>query len=148
MSEPPTKIKIKGSGALVKSDATSSTGSMSALTGSPVSTNSCQPQRSTRNRKLRGWQQPQKTPAPAVSRETFKGVNEAIKGKFFTIGPDQVSRYDDALKALIGYLSSKYDHRVSLCIQYKDKIVGVQLLTKHVAPMKTDPDNNSKKGPW
>ena len=78
-------------------------------------------------------------------RETFKGVNEALKGKIFIIGPDQASRYDDVLKSLIGYLSSKYDHRVSLCTQHKDKSVGVQLLTRPTAPLKPDPNNASRE---
>ena len=42
-------------------------------------------------------------------------------------------------------MSSKYDHRISLCIQRKDKAVRMQLLTKPTAPMKTDPNDTSKK---
>ena len=51
----------------------------------------------------------------------------------------------EAIKALMGYLSSKYDHRVKSCIQHKDKSIGVRLLTKPTAPMKKDSDDSSNE---
>ena len=125
-----------------KSDGTSSTGSMSALTGSTGGSSSNN-NNYTQLKRLKGnprWNQAQK-PVPTTIHETFKEVNESLKGKVFVVGPNQASRYDDALKALIGYLSSKYDHRVKSYIQHKDKAVGVKLLIKPQAPMKVDPQD-------
>ena len=86
------------------------------------------------------WNQAQK-PVPTTIHKTFRGVNESLKEKVFVVGPNQASRYDDALKALIGYLSSKYDHRVKSYIQHRDKAVGVKLIIKPQASMKVDPQD-------
>ena len=80
---------------------------MSALTGSTGGSSSNN-NNYTQLKKLKGnprWNQAQK-PVPTTIHETFKGVNEFLKGKVFIVGPNQASRYDDALKALLGYLSS------------------------------------------
>ena len=75
------------------------------------------------------WSQHQK-PSAITQTKIFKGVNEKLEGKVFIIGPDQASRYDDTLKALLGYISEKCDHRVTSCIQHKDKSVGGQDLSE------------------
>lgn len=125
-----------------KNEGTSSTGSISTLTGgSPSSLSSRKPKKAR-------WTQLQKTAATAHNNnnyETFKGVNESLKGKVFIIGPDQASRYDDVMKALLGYVSSHYDHRVRSSIEHKDKNVGLKLLTKPVAPKMTDPNDTTKE---
>ena len=88
-----------------KSDDTSSTGSISALsesTGGSSSNNN----NYTQLKRLKGnprWNQAHK-PVPTTIHEIFKGVNESLKGKVFVVGPKYSSRYDDALIALIGYL--------------------------------------------
>ena len=57
-------------------------------------------------------------------------MNEKLEGKVFIVDPDQALRYDDTLNALLGYISEKYDHRVTSCIQHKDKSVGGQDLSE------------------
>jgi len=71
-------------------------------------------------------------------------VNEALKGKVFIIGTDQVSRYDDILKALLGYLSSNHNHRVRSRIEHKNKNIVVKLITKQTTPKKDGPNDSSK----
>ena len=114
-----------GNKRIFKRDGTISTGTISALRGSTTS-----PLTSNRRTKFRPrWSQKQK-PFATTQNSTFKGVNKNLEGKVFTIGPDQASRNDDTLKSLLGYISKKYDHRVTSCIQYKDKSVGGQGLSK------------------
>ena len=72
-------------------------------------------------------------------------MNPDLKNKVFNIVPDQAARYDDTVKVLIGYVSQKYDHRVTSCIQHKDKIVGKNIIAKPKAPIKTDLDDTSDK---
>ena len=104
---------------------------VSTLTGStPI------PNKRTKPRSR--WSQHQK-PSAITQTEIFKGVNEKLEGKVFIIGPDQASRYDDTLKALLGYISEKYDHCVTSCIHHKDKSVGVRILVKPTASTKTNP---------
>jgi len=64
-------------------------------------------------------------------------MNEKLEEKIFIIGSAQASRYDDILKALIGYISEKYNHRVTSYIH--NKLVGVKLLVKPTAPTKYNP---------
>ena len=66
-------------------------------------------------------------------------MSKNLEGKIFTIGPDQILRYDDTLKSLLGYISEKYDQRVISCIHHKDKSVEVKLLVKPSVPTKLGP---------
>jgi len=133
--------KIESFGVSTKSNDTASTGSISALTGS-LSSSSGNVRRNKPKRSR--WNQPHKPPVSA-SRETFKGVIDKLSGKVFTVGLDQAARYDDTLKALIGYLSTTHDHRVKSCIQHKEKSAGVKILVRPTAPKKTDPADASKE---
>jgi len=138
----PTKID-GGSGASVKSEIIISTGSISVLTGSTLSTRI---PTSTRRRKQPRWAQQQwQNITPVTTTDLFNGVNPDLENKVFTIGPDQAARYDNTVKAFIGYVSQKYDHRVTSCIQHKDKTVGKKLIVKPKALTKTDLDDTSKK---
>lgn len=71
-------------------------------------------------------------------------MNESLKGKVFVIGQDQALRYDETLKALLGYIAEKYYHYVTSSVQHRDKAVGVKLVVKPIAPTKEDPSDSSK----
>ena len=73
-----------------------------------------------------------------TSIETFKGDNINLKGKVFTIGPDQASRYDSTMKAIIGYGAEKFDHRVIIALKNKSETVAENLTNKPKAPTKKD----------
>lgn len=81
----------------------------------------------------------------ATNQEIFKGSNPSLKGKVFTIGPMQASRYDETLKAILGYVADKFDNRVHISLQHKKISAGKNLLSKPVAPTKQDPADNTRK---
>ena len=65
----------------------------------------------------------------------FKGAVPELSGKVFVTGPSQAARYDDTYKALLHYFGNKFDHRVYLAFEKKDKDIGLSLLTKPSVPM-------------
>ena len=79
------------------------------------------------------------------SIETFKGDSIALQGKVFTVGADQVARYDKTMKAVLGYIADKFDHRVTVVIKHKDKEIAKKLIKKPDAPMIKDPKDATKK---
>ena len=68
---------------------------------------------------------------------SFKGLNVDLRGKVFVKGPLQAANYDEAYKALLSYIGSKYDHRVYKAFEYKDRAKGSNLLTKSRSLMMT-----------
>ena len=116
----------------VKSEG-STTSTLSTLTTSGSS--------SSRRSRPNKWQN--KTNMPS-SVETFKGSNAALRGKVFTVGPDQAYRYDDTHKALLVYIAERFDHRVYTSMKNKDKNIGMKLLTKPSAPTKEDPQDTTR----
>ena len=69
-----------------------------------------------------------------TNTSTFQGANVDLTGKVFVKGPLQAAKYDEAYKAILTYIGSKYDHRVYKAFEYKDKSKGLNLLTKPTAP--------------
>ena len=59
-----------------------------------------------------------------TSIDTFKGDNISLQGKVFTVGADQAARFDKTMKAILGYVADKFDHRVTVAIRHKDKSVA------------------------
>jgi len=76
--------------------------------------------------------------------ETFKGSNPALNRKLFLISPDQVWKYNDTFKAIIGYVAENYDHRVHTSLQHEDKLVSKKLLAKPSAPTKMNESDETK----
>ena len=50
--------------------------------------------------------------ATASEIDSFKGAIPELKGKTFTLEATQAAKYDEAVKALMSYISTKFDHRV------------------------------------
>ena len=96
------------------------------------------------------WNSRRATP---TNVETFRGANPDLSNKVFVIGGTQASKYDDAYKAIITYLVTKFDHRVSRAFEMKDANAGLSMLIKPSAPMKdkviqvaTEGDDSILKG--
>ena len=56
--------------------------------------------------------------------------------KGFVLGGSQASKYDEAYKAIVTYVVTKFDHRISRDYELKDADAGRSMLTKPNAPMK------------
>ena len=67
-----------------------------------------------------------------------------MKGRTFTLGATQAAKYDEAVKALMSYISTKFDHRVQRAFEERDAQVGKNLLNEPVAPTKLDPTDATK----
>ena len=82
--------------------------------------------------------------APA-SIDSFKGTISELRGKTFILRPTQASKYDKALKALLLYISNKFDHRVHRLFEEKIMSVGLALLQEPDASTKPKEDNAAKE---
>ena len=120
------------------SQGTQSTTSVSTLTGTSS--------RGTGRRSREKWNGSKHQATIPTSIEPFKGNNAALRGKVFLIGPEQASKYDETTKAILGYVVEKFDHRVHAAVKEKDKAIGMNMLSKPSAPLKTitDPEDKSK----
>ena len=81
------------------------------------------------------WVFARKNKPDSSTFDNIKGSHPELRGKVFTKGALQASRYDDAYKAILIYVGTKFDHRVFKALEYKDRTKCLSLLSKPKAPM-------------